>query len=96
VLCVVNGKVFLTWEDEGVENLIAADRSTFQVEPTGWSKDLAVEVGGHGVVSHAGSAAVRLLADRTGKRKIKIPETWAWAHELHACFLTIFALPPPP
>jgi hypothetical protein len=47
-------------------------------------------------VSHAGSAAVRLLADRTGKRKIKIPETWAWAHELHACFLTIFALPPPP
>jgi len=63
----VNGKVLLTWQDEGVEDIIAAlDRSTFQVEPTAWSKDLAVEVAGHGVVSHAGSAAVRLLADRTG------------------------------
>jgi len=36
------------------------------VQPTAWSKDLAVEVAGQGVVSHAGSAAVRLLADRTG------------------------------
>ena len=31
-----------------------------------WSKGLDVEVGGHGVVSHAGSAATRLLADRSG------------------------------
>ena len=31
-----------------------------------WSKDLTVVVGGHGVVSHAGSAVLRLLADRTG------------------------------
>ena len=31
-----------------------------------WPKGLAVEVGGHGVVSHAGSAATRLLADRAG------------------------------
>ena len=31
-----------------------------------WSKDLTVDVDGHGVVSHTGSAAVRLLADRTG------------------------------
>ena len=31
-----------------------------------WSKGLDVEVGGHGVVSHAGSAATRLLADRAG------------------------------
>jgi hypothetical protein len=31
-----------------------------------WSKGLVVEAGGHGVVSHAGSAATRLLADRTG------------------------------
>jgi hypothetical protein len=31
-----------------------------------WSKGLGVEVGGHGVVSHAGSAATRLLADRAG------------------------------
>ena len=36
------------------------------MQPTAWSKDLAVEVAGQGVVSHAGSAAVRLLADRTG------------------------------
>lgn len=39
--------------------------------------------------------AARLVRGQR-KRKIKIPETWAWAHELHACFLTIFALPPPP
>ena len=31
-----------------------------------WSRDLTVEVGGYGVVSHAGSAVLRLLADRTG------------------------------
>ena len=31
-----------------------------------WSNDLSVEVGGHGVVSHAGSAVLRLLADNTG------------------------------
>ena len=35
-------------------------------ELTAWSRDLTVEVGGHGVVSHTGSAALRLLADRTG------------------------------
>jgi hypothetical protein len=31
-----------------------------------WSKGLGVQAGGHGVVSHAGSAATRLLADRAG------------------------------
>ena len=31
-----------------------------------WSKDLTVEVDGHGVVSHAGSAVLRLLADNNG------------------------------
>ena len=31
-----------------------------------WSKGLGVQVGGHGVVSHIGSAATRLLADRAG------------------------------
>ena len=31
-----------------------------------WSKGLDVNVGGHGVVSHIGSAATRLLADRSG------------------------------
>lgn len=36
------------------------------MEITAWSTDLTVEVAGHGVVSHAGSAAVRLLADGTG------------------------------
>jgi hypothetical protein len=35
-------------------------------ELTAWSRNLTVEVGGHGVVSHTGSAALRLLADRTG------------------------------
>jgi hypothetical protein len=33
---------------------------------TAWSTGLTVEVGGHGVVSHTGSAVLRLLADRTG------------------------------
>ena len=31
-----------------------------------WPRGLVVQAGGHGVVSHAGSAATRLLADRTG------------------------------
>ena len=35
-------------------------------ELIGWSRDLSVEVGGHGVVSHTGSALLRLLADRVG------------------------------
>lgn len=35
-------------------------------ELTAWSKDLAVEVAGHDVINHAGSAALRLLADRSG------------------------------
>jgi hypothetical protein len=36
------------------------------VELNAWSTDLTVEVGGHGVVSHAGSAVLRLIADGTG------------------------------
>jgi hypothetical protein len=33
---------------------------------SGWADDLRVEVGGHGIVSHTGSVAVRALADRSG------------------------------
>jgi len=33
---------------------------------SGWARDLRVEVAGSGVVAHTGSAAVRLLADRSG------------------------------
>jgi hypothetical protein len=29
------------------------------------------------------------------KRKIRIPETWPWAHQLRTCFLAALALPPP-
>jgi hypothetical protein len=36
------------------------------VHGSAWSKDLRVEVDGHGVVSHTGSAVLRLLADNTG------------------------------
>jgi Transposase DDE domain group 1 len=36
------------------------------VHDNAWSKDLTVEVDGHGVVSHTGSAVLRLLADNTG------------------------------
>ena len=36
------------------------------MEHIGWARDLRVEVGGHGVVSHAGAVVLRALADRTG------------------------------
>jgi hypothetical protein len=36
------------------------------VHDSAWSKDLIVEVDGHGVVSHTGSAVLRLIADNTG------------------------------
>jgi Transposase DDE domain group 1 len=36
------------------------------VHDNGWSTDLTVEVAGHGVVSHTGSAVLRLVADNTG------------------------------
>jgi hypothetical protein len=29
------------------------------------------------------------------RRRLKIPETWPWAHDLHHAFTTILALPPP-
>lgn len=35
-------------------------------EFTGWARDLSIEVAGGGVVSHAGSVALRAVADRTG------------------------------
>jgi hypothetical protein len=43
-----------------------AIKETFQVHVTGWSRDLSVEIGGREVINHAGAAALRLLADRTG------------------------------
>jgi hypothetical protein len=36
------------------------------VHDNAWSNDLTVEVAGHGVVSHTGSAVLRLIADNTG------------------------------
>jgi hypothetical protein len=36
------------------------------VHVTGWSRDLSVEVGGRDVINHAGAAALRLIADRSG------------------------------
>ena len=42
-------------------------RSTFQVvDVTSWSKDLTVEIAGDDVINHAGAAALRVIADRTG------------------------------
>jgi hypothetical protein len=35
-------------------------------EVTSWSKDLTVEIAGHDVINHAGAAALRIIADRTG------------------------------
>jgi hypothetical protein len=46
---------------------VYGSRSTFYVSNiTGWSRGLEVSGGGQGVVSHAGLALLRHLADRTG------------------------------
>jgi len=59
--------VLLNWDDKSVEALISLrSRSTFEVNATGWSKDLEVTAGGHGIVSHAGLALLRKLTDKTG------------------------------
>jgi hypothetical protein len=60
--------VLLSWDNEGIEAFCPVElRSTFQVcEVTSWSKDLAVEIAGHDVINHAGAAALRIIADRTG------------------------------
>lgn len=36
------------------------------VDHASWSKGLTVEIAGHDVVNHAGAAALRLIADRSG------------------------------
>jgi len=36
------------------------------VDHSSWSKDLAVEIAGQDVINHAGAAALRIIADRTG------------------------------
>jgi hypothetical protein len=41
-------------------------RSTCKVKATGWLKGLEVTGGGAGIVSHAGLALLRALADKTG------------------------------
>jgi Transposase DDE domain group 1 len=60
--------VLLSWENEGVEAYLArGSRSTFQVDEfISWSKELTAEIAGHDVVNHAGAAALRIIADRTG------------------------------
>ena len=35
-------------------------------EFSSWSKDLTVEIAGQDVINHAGAAALRIIADRTG------------------------------
>jgi hypothetical protein len=59
--------MLLTWDDKGVEDLIQPrSRSTSEVNVTGWSNNLEVTAGGEGIVSHAGLALLRALADKTG------------------------------
>jgi hypothetical protein len=59
--------VLLNWDDKSAEALInASSRSTSKVNLTGWSKSLEVTADGEGIVSHAGLAVLRLLADKTG------------------------------
>jgi hypothetical protein len=60
-------KMLLTWDDKGVEDLIQRrSRSTSEVNVTGWSKNLEVTTDGEGIVSHAGLALLRAVADKTG------------------------------
>src|SRR3954453_5391652 len=42
------------------------EAGTSEVQSTAWSKDLRVTADGTGVVSHVGTALVRMLADRSG------------------------------
>jgi hypothetical protein len=58
--------VLLNWDDKSAEALInASSRSTSKVNLTGWSKSLDVTADGEGIVSHAGLALLRQLADKT-------------------------------
>jgi hypothetical protein len=58
----------LIWENLGVEDQMKPmPRGTFRVyDFTGWSKGLTVTADGDAVIPHAGAAALRLTADRTG------------------------------
>jgi hypothetical protein len=62
-----NREVLLTWNDTGcLDPYRARSRSTCRVNTTGWRKGLEVTAGGTGIVSHAGLALLRALADKTG------------------------------
>jgi hypothetical protein len=62
-----NEKVLLSWDNTECRGpYCARSRSTFAVNVTGWSRGLEVTGGGRGVVSHAGLALLRHLADKTG------------------------------
>src|SRR5260370_38019288 len=57
----------MNWDDKGCRDPYAPrSRSTCQVNTTGWMKGLKVTAGGTGVVSHAGVALIRALADNIG------------------------------
>jgi hypothetical protein len=59
--------VLLNWDDKSAEALInTSSRSTSKVNLTGWSKGLGVTADGEGIVSHAGLALLRQVADKTG------------------------------
>jgi hypothetical protein len=59
--------VLLTWDGKGVEALREpGSRSTYKVNSTGWLNGLRVSGDGTGIVSHAGVALVRALADNVG------------------------------
>jgi Transposase DDE domain group 1 len=59
--------VLLTWNDTGcLDPYRARSRSTRRVNTTGWLRGLEVTADGTGIVSHAGLALLRALADKTG------------------------------
>src|SRR5947208_9615659 len=60
-------KVVLTWNDRGcLDPYRARSRSTRKVNTTGWLRGLEVTADGTGIVSHAGVALLRALADKSG------------------------------
>src|SRR5439155_4125816 len=60
-------KGLLTWNVRGyLRPYRARSRSTREVNTTGWLRGLEVTADGTGIVSHAGVALLRALADKSG------------------------------
>ena len=65
----------------------------YQQLPVERAARLIAEVTGRGgPVPRGPPPAARLVR---GQRTLRIPDTWPWAEQLHACLRLALALPPP-